>query len=165
MKPIKLIMKAFGPYLDEQTVDFEALSRDGLFLISGDTGSGKTAILDAITYALYGKSSGGTRGELQTMRCSLAEDNQPTVVEFTFSASSKLWLFTRTVEVKRRQDGSLTYTTTQTALYADIPTDGSEAKFVRACENDHVATVRKAAESAVGLTWEQFRQVVILPQG
>jgi len=156
-------MRAFGPYLECQTIDFEALSRNGLFLISGDTGSGKTAILDAVSYALYGKSSGGGRGDLISMRCSLAEDSQPTVVEFTFSASHKLWRFTRTIDIKRRQDGTFTASSSQTVLTADE--NEGESGFVRACENDHAATVRKAAESAVGLTWEQFRQVVILPQG
>lgn len=61
MKPLVVRFQAFGPYKNEQVIDFEKLSKQGLFLICGETGSGKTTILDAITFALYGKSSGGMR--------------------------------------------------------------------------------------------------------
>ena len=61
MRPIKLIISAFGPYAECETIDFEKLGNKGLYLITGDTGAGKTTIFDAITYVLYGKSSGKTR--------------------------------------------------------------------------------------------------------
>jgi len=162
MKPIRLEMRAFGPYLKPQTVDFAELAKNGLFLISGDTGSGKTAILDAISYALYGRSSGGGRGDITTMRCALASDSEPTCVEFTFASGGKRWRFIRTVEASRKRGGALALTTSQTVLSAD---DTDDAVYTRACENDHIVTVRKLAESVIGLTWEQFRKVIILPQG
>ena len=63
MRPVSLRFRCFGPYMEEQFIDFEALEKSGLFLICGETGAGKTTILDAICYALYGKSSGGLRGD------------------------------------------------------------------------------------------------------
>ena len=73
MKPVSIRFKCFGPYLQEQFIDFTQLEKSGLFLICGETGSGKTTILDAISYALYGRSSGALRGDLSVMRCKLAQ--------------------------------------------------------------------------------------------
>ena len=84
MKPISVRFKCFGPYMVEQFVDFTQLEQSGLFLICGETGAGKTTILDAMCIALYGKSSGGIRGELSDMRCKLAGKDDVTEVEFVF---------------------------------------------------------------------------------
>ena len=72
MRPIYLKMQAFGPYVRAQEVFFSAFERSGIYLICGDTGAGKTSVLDGITYALYGKSSGGGRGKMEGMRCQFA---------------------------------------------------------------------------------------------
>ena len=63
MRPVSIRFQAFGPYVDEQFIDFSQLSQSGLFLISGETGAGKTTILDAMSYALYNQSSGSLRGK------------------------------------------------------------------------------------------------------
>ena len=74
MKPVSVRFRCFGSYMEEQFIDFEEISKSGIFLINGETGSGKTTILDAICYSLYGVSSGGLRDEgLEVMRCKLAE--------------------------------------------------------------------------------------------
>lgn len=73
MKPTSIRFQAFGPYVEEQRVDFEELEKNGLFLICGETGAGKTTILDAICYALYGESSGG--GRYQFIRKSEKSEN------------------------------------------------------------------------------------------
>ena len=87
MKPISVRFKCFGPYMEEQTVDFEKLSNNGIFLICGETGSGKTTILDAICYALFGKSSGGLRQGIEVMRCKSAKKADKTIVEYIFECN------------------------------------------------------------------------------
>ena len=80
MRPIKLIISAFGPYAECETIDFEKLGNKGLYLITGDTGAGKTTIFDAITYVLYGKSSGKTRSS-SMLRSKYAKPDVPTFVK------------------------------------------------------------------------------------
>ena len=83
MKPLKLVMQAFSTYLDKTVVDFEGLNRAGLYLISGDTGAGKTTLFDAICFALYGEASGSNRSS-DVFRSEYATNDIPTLVELTF---------------------------------------------------------------------------------
>ena len=83
MKPKKLVISAFGPYGEKTVVDFEKLGEKGLYLITGDTGAGKTTLFDAITFALYGEASGNVR-ETGMFRSKYAPDDVPTYVELTF---------------------------------------------------------------------------------
>ena len=107
MRPLELKIKAFGSYVEEQTVDFEKLSRSGIFLIKGDTGSGKTTIFDAMTFALYGGSSGESSGvrngrnDLEEWRCTQAAWKDETVVSFTFAVRGRKYRFTRSLVPKR----------------------------------------------------------------
>ena len=84
MMPINLTLSAFGPYPKVITIDFESFQEDGLFLITGPTGSGKTMIFDAMMFALYGKTSGQIR-QIDSLRCDHAENEQPTYVEFSLT--------------------------------------------------------------------------------
>ena len=88
MKPLKLIMTGFESYKDKTEIDFEKSGIRGLFLISGDTGSGKTTIFDAITFALYGSSSGDVR-DVEMLRSHFADENTPTEVELFFEVKDK----------------------------------------------------------------------------
>ncbi|MEG2189477.1 MAG: AAA family ATPase, partial [Christensenella sp.] len=105
MMPELLTFEAFGPYVKKQTVDFTKLMKAGLFLIHGETGAGKTTVLDAMTYAMFGESSGGERGEISAMRSAFAADEQDTVVEFTLSANGKRYRFTRGVRIRTKRNG------------------------------------------------------------
>jgi len=154
MKPVLLKFRAFGPYVEEQIIDFNELERAGLFLICGETGAGKTVILDAITYALYGKSSGAGRGDISAMRCQLAPSNISTEIEFVFEIRGKQYKFTRSIKYARKN-----FNTTQNALQKEG--EGFASFF----ENPKIRDVEDKAKELLGLNYEQFRQVIILPQG
>lgn len=154
MKPVLLRFQCFGPYMKEQVIDFEELEKNGLFLICGETGAGKTTILDAMCYALYGKSSGGLRGELDVMRCKLASKDDETMVEFTFDAGGKRYQFVRSLRYGRKKLNDY--------HNCMVFEDGN---FVPIFENPKFRNVNQKAEEIIGLTYEQFRQVIILPQG
>ena len=161
MKPLRLKMQAFGPYVQEQIVDFEKLARSGMFLIKGPTGSGKTTIFDAMTFALYGGSSGDDsknkfgRNDLEEWRCNQAEAAIPTEVSFTFSVREKNYVFTRRL-VPKRKNLSPEYSA------GALDESGVLHPFF---ENPKKDDLTRKAEALIGLTKEQFRQVVLLPQG
>ena len=154
MRPVSLRFRCFGPYMEEQFIDFEALEKSGLFLICGETGAGKTTILDAICYALYGKSSGGLRGDMSVMRCKLAEKEDETMVEFVFDAGQKRYKFTRSLRYGRKN--------LRDYHNCMVLEDGN---YVPIFANPKKQNVSAKAEEIIGLNDEQFRQVVILPQG
>ena len=95
MRPLKLTISAFGPYAGECTLDLESLGTGGLYLITGDTGAGKTTIFDAICYALYGKASGGARDNSDLFRSKYAAPETPTFVELEFSCHSNRYTVRR----------------------------------------------------------------------
>lgn len=154
MKPVSLEFQCFGPYMERQRVDFERLERSGLFLICGETGAGKSTILDAICYALYGKSSGGLRGDIEVMRCKLAGREDVTSVEFTFDCGGERYRFARSLQMSRKIMHSV--------FACQILKDGV---FVPIQENAKATFMNQKAQEIIGLTYEQFRQVIILPQG
>ena len=161
MKPIRLKMQAFGPYAQMQTVDFEKLSEKGMFLIKGPTGSGKTTIFDAMTLALYGGSSGDDskskvgRNDMEQWRCNQAEPDAATVVTFVFSARGQTYEFTRKLVPKRKN-------LAQEYSAGRINEQGVLEPFF---ENPKKEDLNRKATELIGLTKEQFRQVVLLPQG
>ena len=154
MKPISIRFRCFGPYMAEQFVDFSQLEQSGLFLICGETGAGKTTILDAMCYALYGKSSGGLRGDMGVMRCALAGKNDETFVEFIFDCAGQRYKFTRSLKYGRKNLND--------SHNCMVLRDG---EYVPIFANPKATFVNKKAEELIGLSYEQFRQVIILPQG
>ena len=87
MKPIKLVMSAFGPYLKETTINFSDLGDSGIYLITGDTGAGKSTIFEAISYALYGETVSGSGRSAAMLRNKSATDDEETYVELDFMAA------------------------------------------------------------------------------
>lgn len=160
MRPMRLEFSAFGPFVERQEIDFTAFEGMGVFLIHGETGAGKTVILDAMTYALYGKSSGGVRGDITSMRCQFADAAQPTEVVFEFELQHKRYRFTRGLKIRKKRDGGLEYLPQQDVFYYD---DG--VGYVPFFENTRIRDVEEKAQELLGLGYEQFIQVVILPQG
>ena len=90
MRPLKLVMSAFGPYAVQTVIDFSKLGEQGLYLITGDTGAGKTVIFDAVSYALYGQTSGGVR-DANMLRSQYADADTPTFVELELSFGGKCY--------------------------------------------------------------------------
>ena len=102
MKPLKLIMSAFGPYAGVTEVDFSAFGETGIFLIAGDTGAGKTTLFDAISFALYGEASGGReRRRSKSFRSDYASPRTETYVEMTFRHRGETWMIRRNPEYTR----------------------------------------------------------------
>lgn len=156
MKPLKLTMRAFGPYAGETVIDFEKLQGRHLFLICGPTGAGKTTILDAMCYALYGKTSGDRTGE--KMRSDYADSSERTEVVFDFMLGDKTYRATRSpaqMVDKKRGSGQ-----TLAAMQASLSKleDGKEINTLR-------TGIEEAAGKLIGLNADQFCQVILLPQG
>ena len=134
MRPLRLTLSAFGPYAAETTLDLEKLGRGGLYLITGDTGAGKTTIFDAITYALYDHSSSGIR-EGSMLRCKYADDKTPTFVELEFEVHGVRYTVRRNPEYQRpkaRGEGMTTEKADATLTYPDDRPPVTKAKDVTA---------------------------------
>ena len=100
MRPLKLTIAGFGPYAETQVLDFETLGKSGLYLITGDTGAGKTTIFDAITYALFGTASGNNRSA-DMLRSKYVKPTDPTFVELLFEYKGKQYTIRRNPEYFR----------------------------------------------------------------
>ena len=154
MRPIELKLSAFGPYREVETIDFQRLGREGLFLVTGDTGAGKTTLFDAICFALYGQSSGGSkRRSSKSFRSDFAAPEAETWVEYTFEHRGKRYRVRRNPEYLKPGR--------KTPKPADAEME---------CLDDgriwtRVEEVRRAVEALIGLDEAQFGQVAMIAQG
>ena len=155
MRPLKLTMSAFGPYAGVTEIDFEKLGKKGLYLITGDTGAGKTTIFDAISYALYGEASGDIR-ETSMLRSKYADETTPTYVELEFLYDNKNYKIKRNPEYERKKksgDG----TTKQTADAELILPDGTPVTKTK--------EVNSKIIEIIGVDRNQFSQIAMIAQG
>ena len=156
MRPIRLEMTAFGSYKDKSVVEFNRIS--GLFLITGDTGAGKTTIFDAIVFALYGQLSGTNKEDRkpEMMHCDKVPKSQDTEVNFEFMQNGKKYIVNRTIHFpkSRGKDNQYGKASFSAVLYEP---DGNTLS---------VATqIDKRCEEIVGFDRTQFCQVIMLAQG
>ncbi len=160
MKPLTLSMQAFGPYAGNEEIDFTRLGQRRLFLITGPTGSGKTSILDAITFALYGKASGDLRNG-RSLRSDYAQPSLKTEVRLTFANKDHCYEVKRTPEqVLLRKRGEGTRSVSGDASLVEILPDGSRQLLASS-----YLSVTNRIEAILGFKAEQFRQLMVLPQG
>ena len=155
MRPITLTMSAFGPYAAKTVIELDKLGTNGLYLITGDTGAGKTTIFDAITYALYGEASGNTR-DVNMFRSKYAEPSTPTEVELTFAYAQKIYTVRRNPEYDRPKARGEGYTTEKANAELHYP-DGRVVTKLK--------EVNKAIMDIMGIDRSQFTQIAMIAQG
>ena len=156
MRPVNLTISAFGPYAGETSIPLEMLGDRGLYLITGDTGAGKTTIFDAITFALYGEASGNNR-EAGMLRSKYADPKTPTFVEMEFIYQRKRYRIRRNPEYLRPKDRGEGFTTQRADAELTFPDD--RPAVTKAKE------VTKAVTELIGLDRNQFTQIAMIAQG
>lgn len=160
MRPIRLTIQAFGPFSHQQSIDFSALGETPFFLINGPTGAGKSAILDAICYAMYGETTGSERAGEQ-MRCDFSSFDVATVVEFEFELGHSRYRVIRRPEqqVPKKRGQGLTKQSHSASLYQlDADQRGKPI-------TEKTSEVAQELTARIGLNVKQFRQVMVIPQG
>ena len=155
MRPIKLVMSAFGPYASRTVLELDKLGTSGLYLITGDTGAGKTTIFDAITFALYGAASGENR-ESGMFRSKYADADTPTEVELTFIYAGKEYYIKRNPEYERPKTRGDGFKTEKANAELHYP-DGRVVTKLR--------EVERAVEQIIGIDRNQFAQIAMIAQG
>ena len=158
MRPMTLMLTAFGAYAGSQTVDFEAAGAGGLFLVTGDTGAGKTTLFDGVCYALFGKLTGRVRSE-KMIRSDYADDTLETSAQLTFSHRGQVWrIWRRPAQTRRKKRGEGTREITADALLERL--EGETAIPVA----EGKEKVDAAVEELLGIQVDQFRQIAMIAQ-
>lgn len=155
MRPLKLTMSAFGPYAGVETIDFKKLNDRNIFLITGPTGAGKTTIFDAISYGIFGEASGSSRDK-DSLRSDFALPETPTYVELEFELRGKEYKITRFPQQERKKARGEGFIAKNAEAHLIIPGGDIVTK---------VNNVDEKISSILGINKNQFRQIVMLPQG
>ena len=155
MKPLEITVSAFGPYAKSVQIPLSKLGEQGIFLITGDTGAGKTTLFDAICFALFGEVSGSNR-EVDSLRSDFASPSTKTFVDLTFSHRGETYRILRNpayLRPKKSGEGTTKETADATLWYPD-------GNVVSGAEK-----VKKAAETLLGIDAKQFKQIAMIAQG
>jgi len=155
MRPLKLTLSAFGPYADKTDFDFNKLGTGGLYLITGDTGAGKTTIFDAITYALYGDPSGNNR-EVSMFRSKYADLETPTFVKLTFKYKDNEYVVKRNPEYERASQRGSGVTKQTAGVELTLP----DGKILTKTKE-----VDTSIKNIMGIDKNQFCQIAMIAQG
>lgn len=155
MKPIKLTMSAFGPYKGVVEVDFSKLGENGIFLITGDTGAGKTTIFDGISFALFGEASGNNRNT-NSFRSKFALETTETYVKLEFKAWDVVYKITRKPSYSSRKKRGEGFTNHPAEAYLECGDKVLETK---------PTNVNERINSILGINYKQFKQIAMLAQG
>ncbi|MFZ3109282.1 MAG: AAA family ATPase, partial [Rectinemataceae bacterium] len=160
MRPIKLALENFGPYRERAEIDFARLG--DFFLICGKTGSGKSTLFDAITYALFGQAPGARRGSESELVSDFAKPGDKPTVEFEFALSGTVYRVKRTAPFSRpKRGGGLT----------DVPPSAALFTVAEGCDGgwkpvaDGVRDTNEKVSALIGLNAEEFSKIILLPQG
>lgn len=159
MRPIKLTMSAFGSYARETEIDFTTFGENGLYLISGNTGSGKTTIFDAIIFALYGKASGSVRDNPKRFRCNYADNDTDTFVRLIFENKGVLYEVERNPEYYRSPKRGNKDKLTKQSAKAYLRYDGGDVITT------DIKRVTEKITEIIGVNDKQFMQMAVLAQG
>ena len=151
MKLLKLTINAFGPFVDKTVIHFDEFGNNGLFLVTGDTGAGKTTIFDAITFALFGSASGSTRNSVSALRSDFADEDNRTFVELEFLNKGEKYIINR--KAQHRKQNRKTPISEEISIICPYGTVLSQ-----------VEATNKINE-IIGLDKNQFSQIVMLAQG
>lgn len=149
MRPITLTMSAFGPYAEETVIRFDEFGKSGLYLITGDTGAGKTMLFDAIAFALFEKSSGEAR-DYKMFRSKYADDKAKTYVELVFENKGKTYKIHRDIKISKKGEAS-----TAAEFYAE---DGTQLSSSR-------TDIKKRINEILGIDFDQFSRIAMIAQG
>lgn len=162
MRLHRLALSAFGPFAGEIDIDLDALGADGLFLLHGDTGAGKTTLLDAIAFALYGKVP-GARNDAKRLRCDRADPAVKTFVRLEATLGGHRVEIVRSPTYLRRKARGIGFTEEKHKValrWLDVPPNGARAEGLTRAEE-----VGQSVIDLLGMSADQFFQVVLLPQG
>lgn len=154
MKPIKLTINAFGPYVNETEIDFTKFGENGIYLITGDTGAGKTTIFDALSYALFGEASGSSRNT-KSLRSDFADENNKSYVKFEFLSHGDKYIVKRECPYKKINRNGREVT------------ESEKAELIKPNKEtfSRPEDVTREIENILGINKKQFAQIVMIAQG